>query len=100
MGHGNPDNYDSFKANVRYTQLEEALQKFSKNYYVGTVDMKNNYKQDVMDRMKGNNIKNGKVYLHALMSIAGDHAHNDMALIYKRQNRHTGFFFNPVSLSN
>lgn len=79
MGHGNPDNYDSFKANVRYTQLEKALQKFSKNYYVGTVDMKDNYKQNVMDRMKGNNIKNGKVYLHALMSIAGDHAHNDMA---------------------
>ena len=79
MGHGNPDSYDSFKANVRYTQLENALQKFSKNYYVGTVDMKDNYKQNVMDRMKGNNIKNGKVYLHALMSIAGDHAHNDMA---------------------
>ena len=79
MGHGNPDNYDTFKANVRYTQLEEALQKFNPNYFVGTVDMPDNYKQDVMQRMQSKGISNGKVYLHALMSIAGDHAHNDMA---------------------
>jgi len=79
MGHGNPDKYDTFKANVRYTQLEEALQKYSPNYFVGTVDMEDNFKQDVMGRMKEKGITNGKVYLHALMSIAGDHAHNDMA---------------------
>ena len=79
MGHGNPDNYDTFKANVRYTQLEEELQKFSPNYFVGTVDMPNNYKQDVLDRMQAKGIISGKMYLHALMSIAGDHAHNDMA---------------------
>lgn len=79
MGHGNPDTYDTFKANIRYTQLEEALQKYSKNYYVGTVDMPENYKQDVLGRMQANGISNGNVYLHALMSIAGDHAHNDMA---------------------
>ena len=79
MGHGNPDNYDTFKANVRYTQLEEELQKFNKNYFVGTVDMPGNYKQDVMARMEAKGITSGKVYLHALMSIAGDHAHNDMA---------------------
>ena len=79
MGHGNPDTYDTFKANIRYTQLEEALQKFSKNYYVGTVDMPDNYKDQVMERMQENGIKNGEIYLHALMSIAGDHAHNDMA---------------------
>lgn len=79
MGHGNPDTYDTFKANVRYTQLEEELQKYSKNYFVGTVDMPDNYKQDVFARMQNNNIKSGNVYLHALMSIAGDHAHNDMA---------------------
>ena len=29
--------------------------------------------------MKAKGINSGKVYLHALMSIAGDHAHNDMA---------------------
>ena len=79
MGHGNPDTYDTFKANVRYTQLEEALQKYSPNYFVGTVDMPDNYKQDVMARMEAKGITSGKVYLHALMSIAGDHAHNDMA---------------------
>ena len=32
-----------------------------------------------MDRMQRKGINSGKVYLHALMSIAGDHAHNDMA---------------------
>jgi sirohydrochlorin cobaltochelatase len=79
MGHGNPDTYDTFKANVRYTQLEEALQKYSPNYFVGTVDMPGNYKQDVMARMEAKGINSGKIFLHALMSIAGDHAHNDMA---------------------
>ena len=79
MGHGNPDTYDTFKANVRYEQLEEELQKFSPNYFVGTVDMPDNYKQDVLARMQAKGINSGKVYLHALMSIAGDHAHNDMA---------------------
>ena len=79
MGHGNPDKYDTFKANVRYVQLEEALQQFSPKYFVGTVDMADNFKQDVKARMQDKGINGGKVYLHALMSIAGDHAHNDMA---------------------
>ena len=79
MGHGNPDTYDTFKANVRYTQLEQALQQYSKNYFVGTVDMPDNYKYEVHDRMVGSGLKSGEIYLHALMSIAGDHAHNDMA---------------------
>ncbi|MBO6143809.1 MAG: sirohydrochlorin cobaltochelatase [Prevotella sp.] len=79
MGHGNPDNYDTFKANIRYSQLEQALQAVNPKFFVGTVDMAGNYKQDVMDRMKNKGFNSGKVYLHALMSIAGDHAHNDMA---------------------
>ena len=79
MGHGNPDSYDTYKANVRYTELEQALQKYSKNYYVGTVDMKDNFKTNVYARMQKNGIKNGKVYCHPLMSIDGDHGHNDMA---------------------
>ncbi|MCR5312936.1 MAG: sirohydrochlorin cobaltochelatase, partial [Bacteroidaceae bacterium] len=79
MGHGNPDSYDTYKANVRYTQLEEALQKYSKNYFVGTVDMPENYKNDVYARMKAAGITSGKVNLYPLMSIAGDHANNDMA---------------------
>ncbi len=79
MGHGNPDNYDTFKANERYKQLEDALQTISNKFFVGTVDMLGNYKQNVMERMKAKGFNNGKLYLHALMSIAGDHAHNDMA---------------------
>lgn len=79
MGHGNPDSYDTFKANVRYEELETALKSYSPNYFVGTVDMPNNYKQNVWDRMKTAGLNDGKMTLHALMSIAGDHAHNDMA---------------------
>ena len=79
MGHGNPDSYDTYKANIRYTQLEEALQTYSPNYFVGTVDMPGNYKQDVLERMKEAGINSGTVNTYPLMSIAGDHAHNDMA---------------------
>ena len=79
MGHGNPDSYDTYKANIRYTQLEEALQSYNTNYYVGTVDMPENYKQDVYARMQKTGFTTGVVNLYPLMSIAGDHAHNDMA---------------------
>jgi sirohydrochlorin cobaltochelatase len=79
MGHGNPDSYDTYKANVRYTQLEEALQAKNKNYFVGTVDMMDNFKVQVRDRMLEAGINSGNVYCAPLMSIAGDHAHNDMA---------------------
>ena len=78
MGHGNPDSYDTYKANVRYTQLEEALQKINKNYFVGTVDMMDNFKTDVYERMQAAGITSGKVFLHPLMAIDGDHGHNDM----------------------
>ena len=79
MGHGNPDDYDTYKANVRYTQLETALQAINTNYYVGTVDMMDNFKVQVRDRMVEAGLTSGKVYCAPLMSIAGDHAHNDMA---------------------
>ena len=79
MGHGNPDSYDTYKANVRYTQLEEALQAYSKNYFVGTVDMMDNFKTNVYARMQAAGITSGKVFCHPLMSIDGDHGHNDMA---------------------
>ena len=78
MGHGNPNSYDTYSANVRYTQLEEAMQKINSNYFVGTVDMPENYKTQVLERMKEAGKTSGKVFLHPLMSIAGDHAHNDM----------------------
>ena len=81
MGHGNPDEYDTYKANIRYTQLEEALQTINPHYFVGTVDMMDNLKPHVYERMKaaGLNTGNRKVYLHPLMSIDGDHGHNDLA---------------------
>ncbi len=81
MGHGNPDSYDTYKANIRYTQLEEALQEINSHYFVGTVDMMENFKPHVYERMAeaGLNTANRKVYLHPLMSIDGDHGHNDMA---------------------
>lgn len=79
MGHGNPDSYDTYKANVRYTQLETALQKINPHYYVGTVDMMDNFKTDVLERMQADGFKSGKIACSPLMSIAGDHAHNDMA---------------------
>ena len=79
MGHGNPDSYDTYKANERYTQLEKALQQYSKNYFVGTVDMMGNFKTNVYGRMQKAGITSGKVFLHPLMSINGDHGHNDMA---------------------
>ena len=79
MGHGNPDEYDTYKANVRYTELEAALQAYSKNYFVGTVDMMGNFKTNVWDRMTAAGFTSGKVYCTPLMSIDGDHGHNDMA---------------------
>ena len=78
MGHGNPDIYDTYSANIRYTQLEEELQKLNGNYFVGTVDMKDNFVDDVHARMVARGITGGKVHCYPLMSIAGDHAHNDM----------------------
>ena len=85
MGHGNPDEFDTYSANIRYTQLENALQAlpkpYAKNYFVGTVDMKDNFKTNVKVRMQDadHNYMSGKVFCAPLMSIAGDHAHNDMA---------------------
>ena len=78
MGHGNPDEYDTYKANVRYTQLEAALQQLSPNYFVGTVDMMENFKTHVWARMTAAGLTSGKIFLHPLMSIDGDHGHNDM----------------------
>lgn len=83
MGHGNPDEFDTYSANVRYTQLEKVLQAmnkpYAKKYFVGTVDMMENFKTDVMNRMQDAGITTGKVFCAPLMSIAGDHANNDMA---------------------
>lgn len=95
MGHGNPEGKDYYGGNIRYVQLEQALRAKNPNYYVGTVDMDQTYAEDVLENIKGrevtyevgavkltttyepNSLK--KAQLFVLMSIAGDHAHNDMA---------------------
>ena len=95
MGHGNPEGYDYYGGNVRYIQLEENLRALSTNYYVGTVDMDETYAVDVLKHIAGGTFKykigdvtktitytantTKKAQLFVLMSIAGDHAHNDMA---------------------
>ncbi len=95
MGHGNPEGYDYYGGNIRYLQLEDYLRQLNQNYYVGTVDMEDTYVDNVLEHVNGgsfdiavgdvtktmtytkNNAK--KAQLYPLMSIAGDHAHNDMA---------------------
>ena len=95
MGHGNPEGYDYYGGNVRYLQLESYLRAISKNYYVGTVDMADTYAENVLEHIAGGEFdyqigdfkktvtydanENKKAQLFVLMSIAGDHAHNDMA---------------------
>lgn len=79
MGHGNPEGYDYYGANIRYTELEEALQKRNARFFVGTVDMEDNFVENVIERMKNQGLAGNNVQLYPLMSIAGDHAHNDMA---------------------
>ena len=95
MGHGNPEGYDYYGGNIRYLQLEDYLRELSPNYYVGTVDMEDTYIDDVLNHVAGGTfmLKVGDVHksmaypknnskvaqLYPLMSIAGDHAHNDMA---------------------
>lgn len=92
MGHGNPDDYDTYKANVRYDQLEDALQAINSNYFVGTVDMKDNFKVQVLGDMQAAGIMSGSVFCAPLMSIAGDHAHNDMAGDDDAWDEETGSF--------
>ena len=95
MGHGNPEGYDYYGGNIRYLQLEDNLRSLSPNYYVGTVDMDETYAEDVLNHIAGGTFDyhigdvtksttypanaNKKAQLFVLMSIAGDHAHNDMA---------------------
>ena len=95
MGHGNPEGYDYYGGNVRYLQLEEFLREINPNFYVGTVDMDETYAEDVLNHIAGGTFDyqigdvtktisypenaSKKAQLFVLMSIAGDHAHNDMA---------------------
>lgn len=85
MGHGNPDT-EYTHANERYNQLEVALQQLSgeKNIFVGTVDWGEKMFSHIREELKAFAVRKGKEYkdvtvnLAPLMSIAGDHAQNDM----------------------
>ena len=95
MGHGNPEGYDYYGGNIRYLQLEGYLRALNQNYYVGTVDMDDTYAENVLEHIAGGTFdyqvgdvtktvtyaanSATKAQLYPLMSIAGDHAHNDMA---------------------
>ncbi|MBO7581591.1 MAG: sirohydrochlorin cobaltochelatase [Bacteroidaceae bacterium] len=95
MGHGNPEGYDYYGGNIRYVQLEQYLRAINENYYVGTVDMEQTLVDDVLENIAGRTVTYEvgaismevtypantatKAQLYPLMSIAGDHAHNDMA---------------------
>ncbi len=97
LGHGNPKDYNYGNGNVRYTQLESYLQAINNNYFVATVDMEGNLIDDLWnDRMAPSGVKKiaeGKtITLHPLMSIAGDHAHNDMSGIENEGDSWREFF--------
>ncbi len=85
MGHGNPvSDYDH--ANASYEKIEQAMQAYAKsaygngNVFVGTVDFPKMLIEYVIDEMNEKGVsKSTPVNLHPLMSIAGDHANNDMA---------------------
>ena len=78
MGHGNPADMNYGNGNSRYIMIEQALQKLDKHYFVATVDMEGNYVGEMLGRMKAAGFTSGEVILHPLMSIAGDHANNDL----------------------
>lgn len=97
MGHGNPDT-DLYGANDRYSRLEEALLKkaANNNIFVGTVDYGSMlfYADENKDgkadptciyakllaycETNGLDASKIEISMAPLMSIAGDHAHNDM----------------------
>jgi sirohydrochlorin cobaltochelatase len=86
MGHGNPDDGDYDHANEKYDQLETKLQELSgeQNIFVGTVEWGDKKFSHVRDGIKAFAASKGKSYtnvvvnLSPLMSIAGDHAQNDL----------------------
>ncbi len=85
MGHGNPDT-EYTHANERYSQLETALQELSgqKNIFIGTVDwgdkMFSHIREEALAFAERNNKepKDITISLAPLMSVAGDHAQNDL----------------------
>jgi len=71
MGHGTPH-----PSNVFYTALLYHLQKKDPNVFVGTVEGAPGI-EEIQEMLKAKDIK--RVFLTPFMSVAGDHARNDMA---------------------
>ena len=71
MGHGT-----HHPANVYYAALNYHVQKLDPNVFVGTVEGWPEI-DDIKSDLKNNRIK--KAYLMPFMTVAGDHARNDMA---------------------
>jgi sirohydrochlorin cobaltochelatase len=71
MGHGT-----HHPANVYYAALNYHVQKLDPNVFVGTVEGWPEI-DDITSDLKNNRIK--KAYLMPFMTVAGDHARNDMA---------------------
>lgn len=84
MGHGNPEDQYEF-ANKSYEKIEKYMQEYAKrtynndNVYVGTVDYPAMLIDYVLKQLDTSTSTTKKIHLHPLMSIAGDHANNDMA---------------------
>lgn len=84
MGHGSPDSYYDY-ANVSYRKMHEYLQSLSPLFFVGTVDYSEMLIDFVMKEMAQKTPPNATIHLAPLMSIAGDHAHNDIAGDYDEE---------------
>ena len=82
MGHGTPEHEN----HNRYAQLEGELQKLAPMFFVGVVDKNTVLSEEenaplidgVLPKLEGLNLVDKKVTITPLMSIAGDHANNDM----------------------
>jgi sirohydrochlorin cobaltochelatase len=78
MGHGTPHHADD-----RYLKLETELKKINTNFFVGTVEgigfnAGETSIGGIVNKLAALSIKPTKVTISPLMSIAGDHANNDM----------------------
>lgn len=71
MGHGTPH-----PANAQYTAMMYHLQKEDSNVFMGTVEGSPTI-DDIKEMLAKKGVK--KAYLMPFMSVAGDHARNDMA---------------------
>ncbi|TKG93008.1 hypothetical protein EYV94_18735 [Puteibacter caeruleilacunae] len=78
MGHGTPH-----QADAKYVALEAELQKLAPNFFIGTVegvgfDAEKTSIGALITKVNALNLTNKNVTITPLMSIAGDHANNDM----------------------